>query len=684
MRKLLAAMMMACTVLSMSARKQMTVAEAWKWQKEIGEIRGFNQPTTAYPGMERDQILRKASELGLNSVRSWIGGGTAEEQIEFIRKYAEDCAKYGMTYSPVLSFYGRYYGDKSLTEEERLKHAEEYVRKVVRAFAKDKRIAMWDIWNEPSTAKNDETMRQMDWLEKMVEWCRAENPVQPITSSVIWEGGEYDSTSVQFKRRMEIEAMMDIHNIHTYRFLEPNHTTPQTWIWRLRQMDGRPMASTECLARTVSGGLTRTLKLFAKEHVNFYLWGLFLTDNRNWSVQWGRSAYNPYEPIFHDMLYSDGNAYDYREIESLRKFRFEKEGEQIYASLAQTERWGSDRAWKWVSGGPIKGLTAKSQQESAAPKGNSIRLKLKYADFAADEKVFMEYFEQQLSAADAKGLTVMPVLLQDDDILAAGGAEIEHTKFLRTYPNDFAENGDAYQTKPYVQGKATTATRQGDDPYWGTDFAPSLRISKDEAAAFAARTDVRNILAYLNVIIRRYYADMRIEGWDLYYHPGEKLATDREASMWVSQLFDIVRFISPTQPSFMTPLVSVGDFDPNFKYREEMIHARPGGWSRLKYEGCSSAPLVYKIWSLSDVAAFSYTMKAPETGWLMSICYHFGRPLFCTYWNAPNETEAAATLELFSKSHVYWYSDRALPTSLVDAFKFQHINTDRDSAQLVP
>lgn len=181
----------------------MSVKQAWKWQNKIGEIRGFNQPEVAYPGMSRDQILRKASELGLNSVRSWIGGNTVEEQIAFIREYVEDASKYGLTFSPVLSFYGRYYYDNSIPEEERLKRTEEYIRKVVGAFAKDERIVMWDIWNEPSTAQNDETMRQMDWLEKMVEWCRLENPVQPITSSIICEGGEYDTTSTYYKRRME-------------------------------------------------------------------------------------------------------------------------------------------------------------------------------------------------------------------------------------------------------------------------------------------------------------------------------------------------------------------------------------------------------------------------------------------------------------------------------------------------
>ena len=686
MRQLIICLLLLGSLLPAAGRKQMSVAQAWKWQNKMGEIRGFNQPELAYPDMSRDQILRKASELGLNSVRSWIYGRTVEEQIDFIRHMVEDASRYGLTYSPVLSFYERYYRDKSIPEEERLRRAEEYIRQVVGTFSRDKRIAMWDIWNEPSTATNDETMRQMDWLEKMVEWCRSENPVQPITSSIIWEGGEYDTTTTHYKRRMEIERMMDIHNVHTYRFLEAEHTPPAEIIRRMKEMDGRPLVSSECMARTVSGGLTRTLKLFAREHVNFYLWGMFITDSRNWSVQWGRTTYDPYEPIFHDLLYSDGTPYDYRELENLRKFRFEREGEQLYAPLSQSERWTTERAWKWVAGGPVKGLTETLRRQDASAAGNSIRLKLNYADFAADEEAFLQHFGQRLEEAARDGMTVLPVLLSDQDILDAQGAEIAQARFLRTYPNDFAENGDGYLTTPFAGDKSRDkgARTQADSSYWGSDFSASLSISQADAASFARRSATRNILAYVNVVMRRFYADSRIEGWDLYYHPGERLSSEREVSMWVSQLFDLARFVSPTQPTFMTPLVSVGDFAPDLRYRDELIHGRHGGWSRLKYSGVSSASLAYKIWSLSDVAAFSSTMKAAETGWLMSICYRFGRPLFCSYWNSPDATEAQSTLELFSRSHVFWYSDAPLPASAVADFKFRPINTDRDSAKLVP
>ena len=84
------------------------------------------------------------------------------------------------------------------------------------------------------------------------------------------------------------------------------------------------------------------------------------------------------------------------------------------------------QAWKWVAGGPIKGVTDTLFKLETAEAGNSVRLKLNYADFAADEKAFMNNFEHQLEEAERGGMTVMPVLLSDQDIHDAEGIEI-HT-----------------------------------------------------------------------------------------------------------------------------------------------------------------------------------------------------------------------------------------------------------------
>lgn len=77
------------------------------------------------------------------------------------------------------------------------------------------------------------------------------------------------------------------------------------------------MVATECLTRTNGSGIARTFAAFSKYKVNFYIWGLYINDC-NWEARWGRSTYDPYGPMFHNILYSDGTAYDSREIAMIK------------------------------------------------------------------------------------------------------------------------------------------------------------------------------------------------------------------------------------------------------------------------------------------------------------------------------------------------------------------------------
>ena len=85
----------ACSGNGGKERPQWTEKQAWEWDKNVGVIKGFNEPAGGYPGMTFEDIVKKVSEYGLNSVRFWIPGATAEEQIEVIRTRADICEKYG-------------------------------------------------------------------------------------------------------------------------------------------------------------------------------------------------------------------------------------------------------------------------------------------------------------------------------------------------------------------------------------------------------------------------------------------------------------------------------------------------------------------------------------------------------------------------------------------------------------
>ena len=586
-------------------RGQWTEQQAWDWEKKVGEIHGFNAPSAAYPGQSRAEILRKASEYGLNSVRTWIQGSTAQEQIDFIRTFAEEAAQFGMTVSPVLSIQNQYYNRPD--EEQALKECEETIRQIVRAFATDERIIFWDIWNEPRyRADEANTYRNMDWIEKMVLWCRDEGIIQPITSSIIWETCfDTDTVSRAWKRRAEVEAMMDIHNFHDYQAAENMGRDLEVTLQKVRSISNRPMVCTECMTRVYGSGVFRTLGAFAREHVHFYLWGMYNSD-ANWSVKWSRSTYDPFEPMFHDFLWADGDMYDAREYEIIKNFHFLAPGQaDPDPGIPVTERWSQERAWKWVVGGPLTGSAIKGMWPSSAPeKYNSIRIPVHYNHWRYERFGFFHNFDEWVNWASQKGMTILPTLVTDD----------------------------------------------------------VLDISDEDLAEY-----VRDVIAH-------YYDNPTIRGWDIYYHPGEKATDRKRVEGLVDLLFTYARNQYPNQPVFMTPYVSVKPFDSDFDYRASLIHGRIRGWDQLAYGGVSDADLVWKIWSLSDVTAFSTEQPAPEAGWLLSICYRFGRPIFCTSFSGKGQQQKDM-LDLFAKSHVYWYTGDDVPEEDIANFKFIPIKT---------
>ena len=201
--------------------------------------------------MKNIDLLRKASELGFNSVRFWIKGNDAESQVAYIRKMADEAQAFGMTISPVLSIQrGKDYF-KNPDEEQGLKKAEQVIKEIIRPFADDERIVLWDIWNEPSfTIDNPETIRELEWIEKMVHWCREENLCQPITSSIIWDPDrDADVSSETWKKRAQVEAMMDLHNFHSYDCARNFGAEIDYTIDRIRKISNRPIVCTEAMIR---------------------------------------------------------------------------------------------------------------------------------------------------------------------------------------------------------------------------------------------------------------------------------------------------------------------------------------------------------------------------------------------------------------------------------------------------
>ena len=141
-------------------------------------------------------------------------------------------------------------------------------------------------------------------------------------------------------------------------------------------------------------------------------------------------------------------------------------------------------------------------------------------------------------------------------------------------------------------------------------------------------------------------------------------------------LFSAAREAFATKPVFATPTVSTTAFPADFDYIDQLVHGNAeAGWNRLEYAN-SSVEMCYDIWCMSDVIAYASSQDAPELGWLNSVAYRFGRPLFCTKWQPSRTEDPSAVLAVFRNMHVNWYVDGEPGDDNVSSFAFDPIITD--------
>src|SRR5690606_5070960 len=197
-----------------------------------------------------------------------------------------------------------------------------YVQGVVGAFANDKRVLAWDLWNEPDNPGGGnyidkqldaEQARIAELLPKVFEWERLQKPAQPLTSGVWigddWSPGAASLTSIQ---RTQLEQS-DIITFH-------NYEQPEAFEARVAQLrkHGRPLICTEWLARGAGSNVDTILPIARRENIGMINWGFMdgaIQTRFPWD-SWQR-PYTMEEPTvwFHDLLKADGTPYRAREAE---------------------------------------------------------------------------------------------------------------------------------------------------------------------------------------------------------------------------------------------------------------------------------------------------------------------------------------------------------------------------------
>jgi hypothetical protein len=201
---------------------------------------------------------------------------------------------------------------------------EAYVKGIVGAFANDRRVLAWDIWNEPdnmngSSYKAQEPANKQELvlalLPKTFAWARAAKPTQPLTSGV-WQGDWSTEAAMSPTARLQV-AESDIVSFHNYD-AAPELEKRIGWLKRYN----RPLLCTEYMARGNGSTFEGALPVLHKHGIAAYNWGLVAGKTQThlpWD-SWRQPYVNGREPKvwFHEVFKADGTPYRAEEVELIR------------------------------------------------------------------------------------------------------------------------------------------------------------------------------------------------------------------------------------------------------------------------------------------------------------------------------------------------------------------------------
>lgn len=329
-------------------RGMWSIEKAWAWYKSKPWIVGWNYtPTTCVNATEWWQDEKKANDsiinrdlklgeqLGYNSIIVYMQYLVWEKDSAYYKnrfnRFLSIAESHHMTVSPVffddvnfvcgsgdncgnsklgdqgepnpnllMSQWAASPGPTYVLDAANRPKFKRYVQDFIRTFGQDKRILMWDVYNEPSNSGMG--TRTYPLVELTFQWVREIGASQPLTVSE-WSGAKNNNWPYNYS---------DIASFHGYM----NASGLLGAINELRKTQ-RPIVCTEWLARQAGTNIPVDLPVFKRQGVGTFQWSLIngrMHCERSWT-SFGSSN----NPWFHDCLYNDGKPYKADEVFALYK-----------------------------------------------------------------------------------------------------------------------------------------------------------------------------------------------------------------------------------------------------------------------------------------------------------------------------------------------------------------------------
>lgn len=306
-----------------------------------------------------DRELGWAADLGFNTVRVYLhdllwlqdaAGFKAriDQYLEIAAKHNirtmfvlfDDCwhddPKLGPQPDPVPGVHNSGWvkspGTKVIKAPSQWERLEAYVGDIVGTYRADPRIAIWDVYNEPSNhfllaLGAHKLLRYPLLLGKLVkyyllpeptapllrkafDWARAANPAQPLTSG-LW----YLRPNMHSRLNSLALELSDVISFHSYFDLAVT-----TSLVNQLKTHNRPLLCTEYLARTAGSHFETILPLYKQEKIGSFNWGL-VSGKTQTIYSWEEAIPSGREPEtwFHDILRQDGTPYRKEEADFIGK-----------------------------------------------------------------------------------------------------------------------------------------------------------------------------------------------------------------------------------------------------------------------------------------------------------------------------------------------------------------------------
>ena len=316
-------------------------ANAWYSQKPW--LKGFNYvPSNAVNSTEmwQDETfvpaiihreLKIASEIGFNSCRVFlqyiVWKDNPQGFISRLEEFLQIAAANNLTVMPVFfddcNFAGK---EPYLGKQDEPRHGvsnsqwtpcpgptlaldpaempmlKEYLQSIMHRYASDKRILLWDMYNEPGNLEAKGS--SLPLLEASFKWSREIDPSQPLTCAVWLLPYDSECDAVC----LEESDIISFHDYNTYDITAKAITG--------LAVHGRPILCTEWLNRPGNNRIETHIPLFKANNVGIFNWGLIngrtQTNLAGYTIH-GEPDPNPAE-WQHDFFHGDYTPYSADEI----------------------------------------------------------------------------------------------------------------------------------------------------------------------------------------------------------------------------------------------------------------------------------------------------------------------------------------------------------------------------------